>query len=361
MARRAELFVRPLSDEEAAHLLNKVRRGKNAVVRHRAMLLFASFQGQSVGQISLMFQASATHVAALIHAFNEQGFPALDPRWGGGRPRRIDLDERTEIVKVALARPADRGEPFTRWSLTKLRAHLVRSRIVPAISRSQLWRILHEAGVRFTHHKTWKSSPDPEFETKKNRILDLYAHPPTGARLLCLDEFGPLNLQPRLGHGWHPIAEPARFRATYKRTAGVRQLVAAYDPATGRLYGHLHDRKTWREIRELLRSLRARFREHLIVVLDNFSPHKKTELQRWVADHDIELVFTPTYSSWLNLIECQFQALRSFALDGSDYPSHAHQDAAIRAYLRWHNRNARPAKAWRLNAEVHHSLPDVAA
>ena len=55
------------------------------------------------------------------------------------------------------------------------------------------------------------------------------------------------------------------------------------------------------------------------------------------------------------------QALRSFALNGSDYPSHAHQDAAIRAYLRWHNRNARPAKAWRLNAEVHHSLPDVAA
>lgn len=104
MARRAELFVRELIDGEAVHLLRQVRRGRNAVVRHRTMLLFASFQGQSVSQISSMFQASATHVAALIHAFNEQGFAALDPRWGGGRPRRIDLDERTEIVKVALAR-----------------------------------------------------------------------------------------------------------------------------------------------------------------------------------------------------------------------------------------------------------------
>lgn len=167
MARRAELFVRELSDEEAAHLLKQARRGKNAVVRHRAMLLFASFQGQSVSQISSMFQASATHVAALIHAFNEQGFPALDPRWGGGRPRRIDLDARIEIVKVALARPTDRGEPFTRWSLTKLRAHLVRTRIVPAISRSQLWRILHEAGVRFVHHKTWKSSPTPSSRRRR--------------------------------------------------------------------------------------------------------------------------------------------------------------------------------------------------
>ena len=238
MARRAELFVRELTDEEAAHLLKQARRGKNAVVRDRAMLLFASFQGHSVTQIATMFQASATHVAALIHDFNARGFPALDPCWGGGRPRRIDQVERTEIVKAALARPTDRGEPFTSWSLTKLQDYVIRTRIVPAISRSQLWRVLHEAGIRFTHHKTWKTSPDPEFEAKKNRILDLYAEPPRDARVLCLDEFGPLNLQPRLGHGWHPIKRPKRFRATYNRTQGVRHLLAAYDPSDGTPPGH---------------------------------------------------------------------------------------------------------------------------
>lgn len=361
MARRAELFVRELSDGEAAHLLHLSKRGPNAVVRHRAMLLFASYQGQSVSQIALLFAASATHVAALIHAFNAEGFPALDPHWGEGRPRRIGSDQRAEIVKVALARPADRGEPFSSWSLSKLRDHLVRSRVVPAISRSQLWRILRDAGVRFQHHKTWKASPDPEFEAKKNRVLDLYAHPPVGARVLCLDEFGPLSLQPRLGHGWQPIRHPARLRATYKRTAGVRHLLAAYDPATGRLYGHIRATKTWREVRELLRTLRARFAEHLVVVLDNFSPHHKKDLREWVANHDIELVFLPTYSSWLNLIECQFAALRRFTLNGTDYPSHAEQNAAIHAYLRWNNRNCRPAKPWRIKAEVHHSLPNVAA
>ena len=153
MARRAELFVRELTDEEAAHLLKQARRGKNAVVRHRAMLLFASFQGQSVTGIAMMFRASATHVAGLIHDFNERGFACLDPRWGGGRPRRIDPDQRTEIVKAALARPTDRGEPFTSWSLTKLRDYVVRAGTVPTISRSQLWRVLHEAGIRFQHHK----------------------------------------------------------------------------------------------------------------------------------------------------------------------------------------------------------------
>lgn len=361
MARRAELFVRELSDEEAAHLLKLARRSRNPVVQHRAMLLFASFQGQSVSQIALMFQASATHVAELIHAFNREGFVCLDPQRGGGRPRRIDLDERAEIVKVALARPAELGEPFTSWSLSKLRAYLLRRGVVPTISRSQLWRILHERGIRFTHHKTWKTSPDPEFEAKKNRVLDLYAHPPADARVLCLDEFGPLNLQPRLGAGWHRSRHPRRFRATYKRTKGVRHLLAAYDPATGRLYGHIRATKTWREVRELLRSMRARFHGRLVVVLDNFSPHKKAELRAWVALHDIELVYLPTYASWLNLIECQFQALRRFALNGTDYQSHAEQNTAIHAYVRWHNRNARPAKPWRLNAEVHHSLPAVAA
>lgn len=361
MARRAELFVRALTDEEATHLLKQARRGKNAVVRHRAMLVFASFQGQSVTQIGTMFRASATHVAALIHDFNERGFACLDPRWGGGRLRRIDSDQRTEIVKAALARPTDRGEPFTSWSLTKLRAYVVRAGIVPAISRSQLWRVLREAGIRFQHHKTWKTSPDPEFEAKKNRILDLYANPPAGSRVICLDEFGPLNLQPRLGHGWHPMKRPARLRATFNRLSGVRHLLAAYDPSDGTMIGHLRDHKTWSETQELLNDLRTRFDEHLIVVLDNWSPHRKAELRVWAGEHDIEFVFLPTYSSWLNLIECQFQALRAFALNGSDYRTHAEQDAAILAYLAWHNEHAQPAKPWRIKAEVHHSLSDVAA
>jgi transposase len=361
MARRPELFVRVLSDEEAERLLRLARRSKNPTKQHRAMLLFASYQGQSVPEIARLYRASATHVAELIHAFNERGFLALDPRKGGGRPRRIDEAQRAAIVKVALARPAELGEPFTDWSLTKLLRYLLRRRIVPTLSASQLWRILREFGIRFQHHKTWKASPDPDFETKKNRVLDLYADPPAGSRVLCLDEFGPLNLQPHPGAGWCRSGHPTRLRATYTRTAGVRHLLGAYDPASGRLYGHLRATKTWRDVRELLRSLRARFDEHLIVVLDNFSPHHKRELRAWAGGHDIELVYLPTYASWLNLIECQFQALRRFVLDGSDHASHAEQDAAIRAYLRWHNRNCRPAKPWRIKAEVHHYLPAVAA
>jgi len=94
------------------------------VTQHRAILLFASFQGQSVSQIALMHRASATHIAELIHDFNERGFAALDPRKGGGRPIRIDQAQRAAVVKVALARPTEVGDPFTSWSLGKLRASM---------------------------------------------------------------------------------------------------------------------------------------------------------------------------------------------------------------------------------------------
>ena len=85
------------------------------------------------------------------------------------------------------------------------------------------------------------------------------------------------------------------------------------------------------------------------------------EIRQSCSEHDIELVYLPTYASWLNLIECQFMALRRFVLNGSDYASHAEQDAAIQAYLRWHRRTCRPAKPWRIKAEVHHSTPAIAA
>ena len=91
------------------------------------------------------------------------------------------------------------------------------------------------------------------------RILDLYDRPPADGRVICVDEFGPLNLQPRPGRGWFPRGRPARRRATYTRTAGVRQMFAALDLASGQLFYRFRDRKRWREFLEFCRQLRRRF------------------------------------------------------------------------------------------------------
>jgi transposase len=215
-------------------------------------------------------------------------------------------------------------------------------KVVASISREHLRRILRKAGVSWQTTTTWKSSNDPDFIAKMQRVLDLYDHPPSDGRVVCVDEFGPLNLMPRKGKCWRPAGRPARLRATYNRHNGVMHMLAALDLATGRMFYRIRTRKRWREFLSFLKSLRARWPgEKLYVIADNYSPHKHAEVRAWAADNQVELVFLPTYGSWLNWIESEFAALRYFALNGTDHRSHAEQNAAIAGYVRHHNKQAR--------------------
>lgn len=225
--------------------------------------------------------------------------------------------------------------------------------MVADLSVEGLRGILDGYGIIFQATKTWKASPDADFEAEKNRILALYDDPPADARVVCVDEFGPLNLQPHAGHGWYEAGEPARLRATYTRPHGVRHLFGALDLASGQLVYRIRDRKRWREFLAFLKALRARWPdERLYVVCDNFSPHYRCEVTDWCAANDVELVFTPTYASWLNWIEAEFTALRYFTLNASDYHSHAEQAAAIAAYIRWRNRRATPKRDFAVNSII---------
>ncbi|MEU6702050.1 transposase [Pseudonocardia sp. NPDC046786] len=140
-------------------------------------------------------------------------------------------------------------------------------------------------------------------------------------------------------------------------------MIAGLDLASGQLFYRLRDRKRATEFLEFLRQLRGRFPVgRLFVVCDNFSPHRKATVAAWCADHDVELVSTPTYDSWLNWIESEFTALRYFILDGSDYPSHAAQEAAIAGYIRWTNRHATPKRHFAPESKIRRPdyLPNVA-
>ncbi|MFE3254313.1 IS630 family transposase [Nocardia sp. NPDC059091] len=212
-------------------------------------------------------------------------------------------------------------------------------------------------GISWQAVKTWKAGKDPQFGAKMTRVLDLYDRPPADGRVICVDEFGPLNLQPRSGRGWQPRRRPKRLRATYNRTLGVRHLFGALDLATGQIYYRIRDRKRWMEFLSFLKSLRARWSgQQLYVIVDNFSPHKRAEVRAWCTDNAVELVFLPTYSSWLNWIECEFAALRAFALNGTDHRSHTEQDTAIGDYLRWRNQHAQPKRDFAVNSKIR--LPD---
>jgi len=151
--------------------------------------------------------------------------------------------------------------------------------------------------------KTWKTSTDPDYETKKNRVLELYAiadgkkqpEPGDPDVVICMDEFGPLNLQPHPGRQWAPTtvgtgdqAQPRRRRrrATYKRPHGVRHLMAGYDLSTDRLYGHVVARKSRTEFLAFARYLRSLHpaEVRIAVVMDNYSPHLSTKVDTRVGD-----------------------------------------------------------------------------
>lgn len=345
MSRPPEVFVRPVSMTEGQRLQRIGRSAKDPVKLRRAIVVLMSAQGQSAPDIAHLLDCSQEYVRGVIHDFNDVGFGALDPKWSGGRPKTIGEQARRQIRVIARCCPRDLGLPFSAWSLSKLADHLVTAGVVASVSRESVRQILRAGGVSWQATKTWKASRDPDFITKMHRVLDLYDDPPADGRVLCADEFGPMNLQPRPGHAWRPAGHPARLRATYHRDDGVRHMLAALDLATGTMIYRIRERKRWREFLSFLKILRARWPGgRLYVICDNYGPHQYPDVRTWAAGHNIELVYLPTSASWLNWIEAEFAALRYFALSGTDHRSHAEQAEAIAGYMRWRNARAQPKR-----------------
>jgi transposase len=275
----------------------------------------------------------------VIHAFDEFGFDSLNPKVGTGRPQTFEPAIRERIVAIALAPPTTFGEPLTRWSLRRLKGYLERRKIVPRISIETLRSILREKNVTFQRTRTWKRSPDPEFEQKATRIMALYRSCPIDSVVVCFDEFGPISLQPYPGHCYAQRKRPWRQRATYVRRGGVGYFFGAYDVHADVLFGGYRLAKTSTEVLAFYKYIRRRYPDRLriYVVNDNLVLHWTQQIRNWAASHNVELVPTPTYASHLNRIECHFQPMREFVLNASDHASHAEVAVAFRRYLRRRN------------------------
>lgn len=257
MARKPDVFVRAVTPEEGRKLTQIARHSKVPVRMRRAVVVMASAQHQPVGLIAKLMQVSESYVRQVIHDFNAHGFEALDPKWSGGRPAKTDQATRDRITQIARRCPVTwTGRSV--WSLPKL-VEVLRLNAIADISRDKLRVISKAAGVSWQSTKTWKSSNDPEFVAKMSRVLDLYDNPPEDGRVICVDEFGPLNLLPRAGRGWFAAGRPKPVRATYRPTQGVRHMFGALDLRSGQLYYRTRGRKPWMEFLAFLKSLRARW------------------------------------------------------------------------------------------------------
>jgi transposase len=319
--RPPEVFVRELSPEEGARLKSISKRAKYQSKRQRAMIVLASSTGMAAPQIAAVVRSDESQVRKVIHAFNDRGFASLDPDYRGGRPKKTTPAQRDRIVSVARARPDTQGVALTRWSLPKLAAHLAGLGI--ELSPETLRQTLIGAGLSHQKTRSWKWSPDPDFQAKAERVLGLYRQCPPGGVVVCFDEMGPIQLIPHQGSGWAPHTRPERLRATYSKNGGVRYLFGAYDVHADRLHGRLRPHKSGQEVLGFYRQIRMRYRPNIRIYLvaDNLSAHKTPDIRAWADQHNVELVFTPTYASFLNRIECHFWAIGEFVVNNADYPN----------------------------------------
>jgi transposase len=343
--RPPEVFVRPLAHEEAVTLKRRAKSARHVSTRQRAAILLASSVGNSVPQIAAMWMTDESHVRRVIHDFNERGMASLDPEYRGGRPRRITDADRRAVVAVAGARPDDQGAALTRWSLPRLADHLVEHGIVQ-ISPAHLGRVLAAAGLSFQRTRTWKASPDPDYEPKAARILGLRASPPPdGGHVIAFDQMGPISLRPTAGAGWAPHGRPERQRATYHTRHGTRYVFGAYDLHEDRLRVRLRPRRRGRDNLAFMTQIRAAIpaRRRIYWIQDGLSANWTPDIRAYAAANRIELVPTPTYGCFFYVKEKRpWGTLQWIVMAAGGEGA-----GAPRLARRWSSRQTRRAR-WRL-------------
>jgi transposase len=238
------------------------------------------------------------------------------------------------IVKTLEATPRD----ATHWSTRSMAREV-------GLTQSAVLRIWRAFGLQPHRQQTWKLSKDPLFIDKVRDVVGLYLNPPERAVVLCVDEKSQIQALDRTT----PIlpmlpGTPERASHDYKRS-GTSSLYAALDLTSGKVIGRLHSRHRAIEFKRFLQTLDREVPADLAVhlVLDNSSTHKTPAIQKWLAAHPrFVLHFTPTSSSWLNLVERWFAELTTKLLRRGAHRSVRQLNADIRAWIETWNDNPRP-------------------
>lgn len=294
------------------------------VERARIVLLCA--KGQSNGEVAAELGLARQTVGIWRKRFVLRRTAGLLDAPRPNVHRRLTDEKVEEIVRTTLqTKPA----ASTHWSTRKL----ARRSNVSQSSVSRVWRAFQ---LKPHRRRTFTLSTDDFFVEKVRDIVGLYLHPPDHAVVLCLDEKSQIQAlerrQPLL-----PLVmgQPERHTATYDRH-GTTNLFAALDVATGKVIGECYPRKRAVEFRRFLNRVHRELPDDLEVhlVVDNSSIHAAPEVRRWLRNHPrFHLHFTPTYSSWLNLIERWFASLTVDALRRSSHVSTRELQQAIESYI----------------------------
>ena len=325
-----------LSDDERAQLEAWSRRRTSAqALAQRSRIVLLAAEGLRNTEIAERLGVHR-HMATKWRArFAQQRLDGLVDEPRPGRPRTV-TDEQVEAVVVRTLETTPKDA--THWSTRSMAREI-------GLTQSAVLRIWHAFGLAPHRQDTWKLSKDPQFVAKVRDVVGLYLNPPERAVVLCVDEKSQIQALDRTA----PIlpmlpGTPERATHDYKR-AGTSSLYAALDITSGQVIGRLHGRHRAIEFKQFLQTIDREIPGDLDVhvVLDNSSTHKTPAIQKWLAAHPrFVLHFTPTSSSWLNLVERWFAELTTKKLRRGAHRSVRQLNTDIRAWIDTWNDDPKP-------------------
>ncbi len=325
-----------LSAEERETLERWARRPKTSqALALRARVVLASAEGANNTDVGISLRVHRSMVARWRSRFLEKRLDGLLDEPRPGAPRKIsDADVERVIARTLETKPRD----ATHWSTRSM----ARATDMSQSAVSRIWRAF---GLQPHRTETFKLSKDPLFIEKVRDIVGLYMAPPERAMVLCVDEKSQIQALDRTA----PLL-PMRPGQVERRTHdyvrhGTTSLFAALDVKTGAVIGECHRRHRAQEFRQFLQTIDASVPEdlELHLVLDNLSTHKTPVIKRWLLKHPrFHLHFTPTSTSWINLVERWFALLTEKQIRRGVHRSTVALEDAIEQFIAINNEAPKP-------------------
>lgn len=323
------------SEREQLESIARSRRQPLRLVQRAKIVLLADDGLQNL-EIAERVHVSLPLVGRWRRRYAAFGFAGIEkdaPR-SGRTPKVTPALVQSIVSKTTQEKPAGR----THWS----QHSMARATGVSPSTVSRIWRT---HGLKPHRVETFKLSNDPRFAEKLQDIVGLYLNPPEHAVVLCADEKSQIQALDRTQPGL-PIkrGRAATMTHDYKRH-GTTTLFAALNTLDGSVIGTCMDRHRHNEWLKFLRLIDASVSEELDIhlIVDNYATHKHLKVRRWLERHPrFHVHFTPTSSSWLNMVERFFRDITTQAIRRGVFRSVEVLISAIDAYIANHNREPKP-------------------
>jgi transposase len=312
-----------------------------AGLAQRARIVLLAADGLTNVAIAERVGVSRPTVTSWRARYARSGMGGLSDQDRSGRPRTID---HRRIVATTLKAPPKKFG-VTHWSSRLLAGHL-------GIGDATVARAWREYGVAPWRSETFKFSTDPELVAKVTDVVGLYLAPPENAVVLCVDEKSQIQALDRTAP-MLPMQPgmPERRTHDYVRH-GTTTLFAALNIATGTVTARCQPRHRHQEFLRFLKQVaRAYPGRELHLVMDNYAAHKRVEIRDWLAANPrVQVHFTPTSASWMNLVEVWFGIIERQAIHRGSFASVADLNRRIRAFIDGWNDRCHPF-IWTKTAE----------